>query len=165
MEYILDGYNIIKNDRFSDLFNAVSLEKSRDKLLNFIYSCQPQGNNEVTIVFDCRSNNPFDFDGFSSQTIIGMKIIFSDGHLRADDVIVNLIEKSKNAYATTVVTNDKGIKRRLGGSGAKVQSVDEFVLKGIKNSQNKNKDKNRTADNNMTEQINSEFIEKWLNKK
>jgi hypothetical protein len=78
---------------------------------------------------------------------------------------VDLVEKSKNSYAITVVTNDKGIKRRLGGSGAKIQSVDEFVLKGIKNSQNKNKDKKRTADKNMTEQINSEFIEKWLNKK
>lgn len=164
MEFIIDGYNVIKNDKYSHLFESKTLEKSRNNLLDFIYSNKPQGDNNITIVFDCRNKNPYEFDGYSTGTVVGMRIIFSDGQLRADDVIVDLVENSKNSADITVVTNDKGIKRRIGGSGAKTKSVEDFVMKGLKNiKKTDNISKMEQKDN--FEQINEEFLEKWLNKK
>ena len=164
MEFIIDGYNVIKNDKYSHLFESKTLEKSRNNLLNFIYINKPQGNNDITIVFDCRNKNPYEFDGYSTSTVIGTRIIFSDGQLRADDVIVELVENSKNSSNIMVVTNDKGIKRRIGGSGAKIKSVEDFILKGLKNiKKTDNISKIEQKDN--FEQINEEFLEKWLNKK
>ncbi|GAB1401759.1 hypothetical protein MASR1M68_06700 [Elusimicrobiota bacterium] len=164
MEFIIDGYNVIKNDKYSLLFESKTLEKSRNNLLDFIYTNKPQGDNDITIVFDCRNKNPYEFDGYSTGTVIGMRIIFSDGQLRADDVIVELVENSKNSADITVVTNDKGIKRRIGGSGAKIKSVEDFVMKGLKKiKKTDNISKMEQKDN--FEQINKEFLEKWLNKK
>ncbi|MDD5020888.1 MAG: NYN domain-containing protein [Endomicrobiaceae bacterium] len=164
MEYIIDGYNVIKNDKYSHLFEDKTLEKSRNKLFNFVYSNHPQGENNITIVFDCRNKNPYEFDGYSAGTVIGMRIIFSDGQLRADDVIVELVENAENPADMTIVTNDKGIKRRIGGSGAKTKSVEDFIIKGLKNIK-KTDNISKMAEKDNVEQINKEFLKKWLNKK
>lgn len=123
MEYLVDGYNVIK---FSDMFSAGSLETSRNKLIDFILKYNPQGKNAITVVFDCKSQNPFEFNGYTTTTIKGIKTIFSEGQKSADDVIVEYVEKSLKPYNIVVVTNDKGIFRRIGG-GVKKMSVSEFL--------------------------------------
>lgn len=165
MEYIIDGYNVIKNDKYAHLFETKTLEKSRNNLLNFIYSNRPQGENPITIVFDCRNKNPYEFDGYNISNIIGMRIIFSDGQMRADDVIVELVENSKNPADITVVTNDKGIKRRIGGSCAKISSVEDFIIKGLRKNIKKPDNTAKMAEKDTNDRINKEFAEKWLNKK
>ena len=72
MEYLIDGYNVIK---YSEMFSARTLELQRDKLIDFILKYNPQGNNKVTIVFDCRSSNPYEADGYTTTTIKGIKTI------------------------------------------------------------------------------------------
>lgn len=129
MEYLVDGYNVIK---YSEMFSARSLELQRDKLIDFILKYNPQGNNKITIVFDCRSSNPYETDGYTTTTIKGIKTIFSEGQKSADDVIVDYVEKSQKPYNITVVTNDKGIFRRIGGKGAKKMSVSEFIYNRAK---------------------------------
>lgn len=129
MEYLLDGYNIIK---FSELFTARNLESSRNKLIDFILKYNPQGKNSITVVFDCKSSNPYEIDGFTTTTIKGIKTIFSEGQKSADDVIVDYVENSRKPYNITVVTNDKGIYRRIGGKGAKKMSVAEFIYNRAK---------------------------------
>jgi predicted RNA-binding protein with PIN domain len=123
MEYLVDGYNVIK---FTDMFTAGSLETSRNKLIDFILKYNPQGKNSITVVFDCKSSNPFEFNGYTTTTIKGIKTIFSEGQKSADDVIVEYVEKSLKPYNIVVVTNDKGIFRRIGG-GVKKMSVSEFL--------------------------------------
>ena len=129
MEFLVDGYNVIK---FSEMFSARTLELQRDKLIDFILKYNPQGNNKVTIVFDCRSSNPYEADGYTTTTIKGIKTIFSEGQKSADDVIVEYVEKAQKPYNITVVTNDKGIFRRIGGKGAKKMAVAEFIYSRAK---------------------------------
>ena len=129
MEYLVDGYNVIK---FSEMFSARTLELQRDKLIDFILRYNPQGNNKVTVVFDCKSSNPYETDGYTTTTIRGIKTIFSEGQKSADDVIVDYVEKSNKPYNITVVTNDKGIFRRIGGKGAKKMAVAEFIYNRAK---------------------------------
>ena len=129
MEYLIDGYNVIK---FNEMFSARTLELQRTKLIDFILKYNPQGNNKVTIVFDCRSSNPYETDGYTTTTIKGIKTIFSEGQRSADDVIVDYVEKSQKPYNITVVTNDKGIFRRIGGKGAKKMAVAEFIYNRAK---------------------------------
>lgn len=129
MEFIIDGYNVIK---FSDLFNAMSLEGSRDKLIDFILKYNPQGRNSITVVFDCKSKNPYEVDGYTVSAIRGIKVIFSEGQSSADDVIVNFVEKAEKPYNIVVVSNDKGIYRRIGDKGAKKMSVADFIYKRFK---------------------------------
>ena len=103
MEYLIDGYNVIK---FSEMFSARTLELQRTKLIDFILKYNPQGNNKVTIVFDCKSSNPYETDGYTTTTIKGIKTIFSEGQRSADDVIVDYVEKSQKPYNITVLIAD-----------------------------------------------------------
>ena len=159
MEFLIDGYNVIK---FSEMFSARTLELQRDKLIDFILKYNPQGNNKVTIVFDCRSSNPYEADGYTTTTIKGIKTIFSEGQKSADDVIVEYVEKAQKPYNITVVTNDKGIFRRIGGKGAKKMAVAEFIY---------NRAKEQTRPNNIIRmkqkddfsEISRELSDLWLN--
>ena len=158
MEYLVDGYNVIK---FSEMFSARTLELQRDKLIDFILKYNPQGNNKVTIVFDCRSSNPYETDGYTTTTIKGIKTIFSEGQKSADDVIVEYVEKAQKPYNITVVTNDKGIFRRIGGKGAKKMAVSEFIY---------NRAKEQISSNNIIKmkqkddfsEISRELSDLWL---
>lgn len=129
MEYLVDGYNVIK---FSEMFSSGNLETSRNKLIDFILKYNPQGKNSITVVFDCKSSNPYETDGYTITTIKGIKTIFSEGQKSADDVIVDYVENSKKPYNITVVTNDKGIYRRIGGKGTKKMAVAEFLYNRAK---------------------------------
>ncbi len=129
MEYIIDGYNVI---RYSEMFSARTLEQQRDKLIDFILRYNPQGKNKITVVFDCKSSNPYEPDSWTTTTIKGIKTIFSEGQKSADDVIVEYVEESQRPYNIVVVTNDKGIYRRIGGKGAKKMSVAEFIYNRAK---------------------------------
>ena len=119
------------------------------------------GNNKVTIVFDCRSSNPYEADGYTTTTIKGIKTIFSEGQKSADDVIVEYVEKAQKPYNITVVTNDKGIFRRIGGKGAKKMAVAEFIY---------NRAKEQTRPNNIIRmkqkddfsEISRELSDLWL---
>lgn len=129
MEYLVDGYNVI---RFSEMFSASSLEQQRNKLIDFILRYNPQGKNKITVVFDCKSSNPYEPDSWTTTTIKGIKTIFSEGQKSADDVIVEYVEESQRPYNIVVVTNDKGIYRRIGGKCAKKMSVAEFIYNRAK---------------------------------
>jgi predicted RNA-binding protein with PIN domain len=131
MHYIIDGYNIINS---SDIFSAHDLEGRRNKLFEFIQFNRPYRSfrNSVTIVFDCKSGNPYESYGYNKLYIEGIKVIFSCGTASADDIIVDIVNEADNPYDITVVTNDKGIRRRTAPSGAKHESVEIFLSKGLK---------------------------------
>ena len=158
MEYLIDGYNVIK---YSEMFSARTLELQRDKLIDFILKYNPQGNNKVTIVFDCRSSNPYDPDGYTVTTVKGIKTIFSEGQKSADDVIVDYVENSQKPYNITVVTNDKGIFRRIGGKGAKKMAVAEFIYNRAKE-QTKTNNIIRIKQKDDFSAISKELSDLWL---
>lgn len=162
MHYILDGYNIINS---SDLFIAKTLEGRRNKLIDFIISGRPHGShrNSVTIVFDCKSKNPYDSSGYNKSHIGEIEIIFSDGVDLADDIIADIVDNSENAYDITVITNDKGIRRRIAPSGAKYESTESFIAKGFKKKNIKRSREVLARD--IREEINKEFEDLWVKKR
>ena len=158
MEYLIDGYNVIK---FSEMFSARTLELQRTKLIDFILKYNPQGNNKVTIVFDCKSSNPYETDGYTTTTIKGIKTIFSEGQRSADDVIVDYVEKSQKPYNITIVTNDKGIYRRIGGKGVKKMTVAEFIYNRAKQEKQTN-NISRIKQKDDFSAISQELSDLWL---
>ena len=157
MEFLVDGYNVIK---FSDMFSAANLENSRNKLIDFILKYNPQGKNSITVVFDCKSSNPFEVNGYTTTTIKGIKTIFSEGQKSADDVIVEYVENSLKPYNIVVVTNDKGIFRRIGGT-VKKMSVSEFLYDRAKQ-QNQVRTVIRTKQKDDFSAISRELSDLWL---
>jgi predicted RNA-binding protein with PIN domain len=146
------------------MFIASTLEGRRNKLIDFVSLRRPHGslNNSVTIVFDCKSKNPYESNGFNKSHIGDIEIIFSDGIVIADDIITEIADSAKNPAEITVITNDKGIRRRIAPSGAKYESVESFIAKGYKqkNAQiAKDYDSLPAADK---ETINEEFEKIWL---
>ena len=161
MRYIVDGYNVINA---SDLFIASTLEGRRNKLFEFINQKRPHGslNNSITVVFDRKSKNPFEYGDYNKAHIGDIEIIFSDGEMIADDIIAEIVDNSNNAREITVVTNDKGIHRRIGGSGALKESVESFLAKGYKRKNKQTAAKVIEADKKLD--INKELEKLWIKK-
>ena len=162
MHYIIDGYNVIN---CSDKFSASTLEGRRNKLIEFISLNRPHGSlrNTVTVVFDCKSKNPYESAGYSRSHAGSIEIIFSDGVVLADDIITEMVDNAKNPCEITVVTNDKGIRRRTAPGGARHESVESFMAKG-----SKAKDISRAQEvleSGIKEEINEEFEKLWLKKR
>ncbi|MDR1695045.1 MAG: NYN domain-containing protein [Endomicrobium sp.] len=161
VHFIIDGYNVINS---SDMFSASTLEGRRNKLIEFISRRRPHGSlrNSVTVVFDCKSKNPYESDGYNKSHIGSIEIIFSDGVVLADDIIAELVDNAKNPYEITVVTNDKGIRRRTAPAGAKHESVESFLSKGFK--QKNAAAAQEAASGGAETEINEEFEKLWLKK-
>jgi predicted RNA-binding protein with PIN domain len=159
MRYIVDGYNVINSN---EMFSADTLEGRRNKLFGFINSNKPQGsdNNSVTIVFDCKVKDSYETNSYSKTYLGEIEIIFSDGYASADDIIVKICDSVKNPLEIMVVTNDRGIHRRIALSGAKHTGVESFLEKGQKN-KNIVRPIKKVSDNSMKE-INEELKKLWL---
>lgn len=162
MHYIVDGYNVINAN---DMFSARTLEQRRNKLFDFIINNRPHGslNNTITVVFDNKTNNPSDGYGYNTSHIGEVEVIFSDGISLADDIIAGIVDCSKNPYEIIVITNDKGIRRRIAPSGAKYESVKDFLNKGFKK-KNINKS-NKKISIDEKEEIDEELKNLWLKKR
>ena len=159
MHYIVDGYNVIN---LSDMFTAKTLEGRRNKLIDFISNNRPHGslNNKITVVFDCNSKNPYESQGYNKSHIGEIAIIFSDGVMLADDIIAEIADNAQNPYEITVVSNDKGIRRRTAPSGAKQENVESFLAKGAKPKNIKRAQESLSRE--IKEEINEEFEQLWL---
>ncbi|MDR0823378.1 MAG: NYN domain-containing protein [Endomicrobium sp.] len=160
MRYIVDGYNVINA---SDIFTDKTLEGRRNKLFDFILNESFIGGskNQITIVFDCKTKNPYESAGYSQESRGGIEIIFSDGKTIADDIIVQIVDESQKPYEITIITSDKGIWHRTAPSGAKHIKSEDFITKhktraiAIEASD---------ASKKLTNKINKEFENLWLSK-
>ena len=120
LNYLLDGYNIIKH---IPRLAQKRLEDSRESLIRLIETYRPQGSpqNSVTIVFDGQEGL------IGGETQSGcVKTIFSSGE-SADDRIKKIVSRAEHKKRIVVVTNDKDIKFSVRAQGAAVLTVDEFM--------------------------------------
>jgi predicted RNA-binding protein with PIN domain len=163
LRFILDGYNIIKSDE-GGVFAAATLEQQRTKLLDWLCHCHPQGSshNTVMVVFDGKAEHPYWSDTYSEQMYHGIIVRYSEG-VKADDIIEAMASQDQLPAEIVVVTNDKGIHRRLGGTGARWISVAAFMAKAVKHQQPSSggqpMDNTEGIDNN---EITEEMKTKWL---
>ncbi|MDR0485457.1 MAG: NYN domain-containing protein [Elusimicrobiota bacterium] len=163
MHFIADGYNIINSD---PIFSASTLEGRRNKLFEFILNKRPHGslNNTIAVVFDFKGDNPYQIGGWNRSFYKEIEVIFSGGREIADDIITELVDNAKNPSQITVVTNDKGIWRRIGGSGAKRINVEDFISKGNGSKNKKIAEYAVKAAFANKDKINEEFEKLWLSK-
>lgn len=157
LHYILDGYNIIKSDPSGTLARG-SLEEQRKRLFDCIRKNRPQGSerNSVTVVFDGPSSVPFLGGGASRSWSGEIEIYFSEGRT-ADETIEELVHADPNPAELVVVTDDRGIHRLLGGSGARHMGVPEFLRRLLRPARGENE-----AGDEGFDDISEEFKRKWL---
>lgn len=123
LNYILDGYNIVKN--LSGLAE-LKLEDGRNGLVQLINRYRPQGSlrNTVTIVFDGQSGWGWGCADGHQQS--GMRVIFSSQQ-SADAKIKELIDRAGAPKSCVVVTNDREIQYYVRAAGAQVLAVEDFA--------------------------------------
>jgi predicted RNA-binding protein with PIN domain len=156
LQYIIDGYNIIKHPQFSQQLSKRAKD-SRATLLHFIkvHRLAGSSNNKITVVFD---GYP-DSEGSVNNT--QMKVIFSRND-SADERIKRIVESSGNAKTIVVVSDDKEIKFMTRSLGADCIGVQDFL--------SRNKDTRKIIDDSLKpeltysqmEEINKELRKLWL---
>ena len=160
--FIIDGYNIIKLDPSGNL-SAGTLEMQRDRLIKLLVENSPCGKNKVVVVFDGpKDNSNWEFSESEFKTF-GIEIYFSRNGKSADDQIVKLVDENNNPSNIVVITNDKGIKKRLAGTGCAVHSADEFLKKLFLKTETKPTIVQEFG-TQETQEINTEFSNLWLKK-
>lgn len=121
LHFILDGYNIINT--LSPL-KTDSLNRSRSRLFKILhfYNFTGSPRNKLTVIFDGREDVPEENYAFPFEVKFSKKE-------KADDLIERIVRRSANPKQMVVVTNDKGLKRRVSQWGASVREVDDFFKK------------------------------------
>ncbi|MFH1368695.1 MAG: NYN domain-containing protein [Elusimicrobiota bacterium] len=124
--YILDGYNIIKSGLIPG-FERKTLEQQRAHLVQLIEKTRPQGskNNSIMIVFDGSYEMSF-LHPQKEVTKTGIAVVYSGGE-SADEKIEEIVLAYPNPADIVIVSNDKGIRRRVGGRGVKHLDVRQFA--------------------------------------
>ncbi len=160
LHFILDGYNIIKAACNLPLSRG-TLEEQRGRLVGLIRDNNPQGSarNRVTVVFDGKSDFPYAGLGYGKEHAGDIEIAFSEGG-SADDVIEQIVSESPHPAEIVVVTDDRGIRRRLGGTGAGWMGVTEFSARLF--SRKNARGRAASLEENDAAGITDEFSRKWL---
>jgi len=125
---ILDGYNVIhKIPQVAAQLNT-SLEQARLSLSNFILTWKKQHayNGNICIVFDGKDGSIS-----NSQSLSGIKCVYTNTKQEADDRIISMVKNSQNSKTITVVSNDNYVTNNCKAHGAVVKAV-QFLLQPSK---------------------------------
>jgi predicted RNA-binding protein with PIN domain len=146
--YLIDGYNVIY--AWPEIPPG-AWELKREFLLRFLKTQKPQGNNPVTVVFDSRV-------GTGNRSTSGSLFVVYTAGESADDWISHKVREAANPRTLVVVSNDKGIRHMVRGTGARFLSADEFLKPkaGIPTSPP------RKPKLDARDDITEEFKKKWL---
>lgn len=145
--YLVDGYNMIY--AWPEIPPGV-WDLKRKFLLRFLQTQKPQKNNRVTVIFDSREGSG------TRQSEGGIEVVFTAGET-ADDWISRKVREAGNPRILIVVSNDKGIRAQIRGTGAKFMSADEFIA-GARRPAVKHADPAPPTADDITE----ELKKKWL---
>jgi len=117
LHYLIDGYNVLF--AFPEMPPGTWIEK-RLGLLLWLSQVRPQGKNPSTVVFDNRQgwgNEEHHHD---------ITVVYTSGET-ADDWIIRKVRETKNPRVLVVVSNDKGIRQMIQGTGARWMSAQFFM--------------------------------------
>jgi predicted RNA-binding protein with PIN domain len=166
LQYIIDGYNIIKHPWFARINKKI--EDKESALLDFIRLNRlcPKSNNKTTVVFD----------GYPSlskphQYKTDIAVVFSRKDT-ADERIKKMVEASAAPGGIVVVSNDKEIVFFARAMGAKVVTTEAFIARAPivqrlkasqdKKSQGQNEDSEPKISFSSMQKINQELRRIWL---
>ena len=125
MHVIIDGYNLIMTSTEYGATLGKGMKKARRGLINDLIGYRKVRGHAVTVVFDATEAGGVE-RGVESDG--GINIIFSKKNERADDIIVELVQKTAG-IERVVVTSDKAVGRASGRRGAAVISSEGFIEK------------------------------------
>lgn len=165
LHFVLDGYNLVKQDAH---LAVLKLEAGRQGLVKLIETRELQGSqsNAVTIVFDGQL-------GESKERLSsGIQIVFTTFET-ADDWIKRFVEESTAPKSIVVVTDDREIRHYVSALGAALMGTREFLegrgsrrreadaARRLKRPQADKKDISSVVEHKIT----SEFSKLWLKDK
>jgi len=120
MEYIIDGFNVIKTS-FIKKYEKFGIEKAQEFLVDILEKYKRKHPSvEITIVFDGKSPN------ISFYQRRRIKIIFSN-EISGDEKIMKILENKKNKTNILVVSDDREIQEFSKILGSKFLKVVEFL--------------------------------------
>ena len=165
LHYILDGYNIIQSGP-DELLSSGTLQGKREFLLSLLKTFLNNGaaGMKVTVVLDGPESLPFFGSEPSLSNYCGVRVVFSEGR-SADSRIEELVGKLSNTGETVVVTNDRGLRRLIAGSGVRFMGVEEFVRKILPEAGAGRFNNALDMQDSAAEKINKELKDLWLKRK
>ena len=157
LQYVIDGYNIIKHPLFIKQL-AKKIHDSRISLLDFIRVNRLCGsrNNKIIVVFDGYPDSRY--LNFDSEA----EVIFSRKE-SADEKIKRMVAESGNVKNIVVVSDDREIKFMVKSLGARCLGIEEFVKSKEKSKAQRN-DELISQELNYSQmyKINQELRKIWL---
>jgi hypothetical protein len=112
MPLVIDGNNLL---------HASAATRSRDDVRHQVLEQVRGGGSTITVVFD--GPPP---DGSPAVEHLGRVTVHYSGSRSADDEIVRLLPSGRGAADWVVVTDDRGLGRRVRDRGARVRSLAEW---------------------------------------
>lgn len=120
---IVDGYNIIHAWPELAAVKDANLEDAREALIGILADYAALTRVQVTVVFDSHRRTD---TAPSSETISGVRVVYSGRKASADSVIERLIYEARRTDEVTLATSD-GVQRDLAlGKGVKTMSALTF---------------------------------------
>ncbi len=120
---IVDGYNLILRTERLDLKQEQALFDARRRLVMRLGAFNSGKRQRITVVFDGADSS----GSASNPSSGGIEVIFSRPPQKADQTILGLIEKSKQARNITLVTSDSALARMAAGCGCTIVSSELFM--------------------------------------
>ena len=137
-KYIIDGYNVLHAINTYQVELDTNLEEARDDLIHDLNIYCSYKKVEMVIVFDGSSDVTYP-SNFNTNYI---KIIFSKLPQKADNKIIEIIEREQNKKRIIVVTNDNQViinAKSLGCHCLSSQAFYNLIKTSPKESQLNNK--------------------------
>ncbi|NBH03969.1 NYN domain-containing protein, partial [Amycolatopsis sp. SID8362] len=105
---IVDGYNVTKTG-----YPELALADQRDRLIHQLQALAARTSAEVTVVFDGAG-----VLSVPAAVPRGVRVLFSDRGVLADDVIRNLVAAEPAGRPLVVATSDRAVADSVRGAGA-----------------------------------------------
>lgn len=105
---VVDGYNVTKTG-----YPKITLSDQRDRLIGQLAALAARTRVEVTVVFDGAA-----VVAVPTSTPRGVRVLFSDAGVLADDVIRALVAAEPRGRPVVVVTSDQAVAASVRRSGA-----------------------------------------------
>jgi predicted RNA-binding protein with PIN domain len=122
---IIDGYNLIMTSAGHGSLSGKGMMAARQELISELVRYRRIRGHAVTVVFDAAEAGGVE-RGIERNE--GINVIFTRGDEKADDLIVELVEKTAG-IERVVVTSDKMVARSSNRRGAAVISSEGFAEK------------------------------------
>lgn len=149
---IIDGYNMLHLVSQYKRSLSLDLETARDQLIRDLQVYRAQKKVEIYVVFDGSAETPAQNHQISKS---GVNIIFSQAPLKADPVIMKMIQSEKRKKRISIVSEDQEIIRFAHTHGC--QSLSPQMLYDRLKMPTKGLDLQNKFDHPMSE----EELEEW----